>query len=92
MNIAPSETTINLRAPARKRELIDKAATLAGKSRTAFMLDASCEKAYEVLADQTRFVLSDKKSRAFNALLDAPLAKNKAAIARLLAKRSPWER
>lgn len=83
-------TTINLRAPLIKRNLIDHAAEVAGKSRTDFMLEASCEKAYELLADQTRFVLNEAQLRAFNEVLDAPLA-NPEAIARLLARPAPWE-
>jgi uncharacterized protein (DUF1778 family) len=86
-----ADAKINLRAPARARELIDSAAALVGKNRTAFMLDASCEKAQEVLADQTRFVLNADRMNAFNALLDAPLA-NADAIARLLSKPAPWDR
>lgn len=81
---------INLRAPSIKKELIDHAADVAGKSRTDFMLDASCEKAQELLADQTNFRLNEDQLIAFNRLLEAPLA-NPDAIARLLAKRSPWE-
>jgi uncharacterized protein (DUF1778 family) len=87
----PSEKTINLRASVTKRELIDHAATLTGKSRTSFMLDASCEKAQEVLADQTRFALSGARLRAFNAQLDAPL-QNPEALKKLLTRRAPWER
>ena len=86
-----AEAKINLRAPVRARELIDHAAALVGKNRTAFMLDASCEKAHEVLADQTRFILSAERMKAFNTLLDAPLA-NADAIAHLLAKPAPWDR
>ena len=88
---APAETNINLRASAAKRELIDQAATLTGKSRTAFMLDASCEKAQEILADQTRFALSGAELRAFNAVLDSPL-QNADVMTRLLTKRAPWDR
>lgn len=86
-----AEATINLRASFAKRELIDHAATLTGKSRSAFMLDASCEKAQEVLADQTRFVVDARQLRAFNAILDAPV-RNPDALKRLLTKRAPWER
>jgi len=86
-----SEKTINLRASVASRALIDHAATLTGKSRSAFMLDASCEKAEELLADQTRFALSGAKLRAFNAKLDAPID-NPEALKRLLTRRAPWER
>lgn len=82
---------INFRAPAAKQALIDRAVDVSGMSRTDFILDAACEKAREVLADQTRFTLDRQALKRFNALLDAPLQDN-AAIRRLLATPSPWER
>jgi uncharacterized protein (DUF1778 family) len=86
-----ASTVINLRAPPAQRELIDRAARLQGKSRTDFMLEASREKAQQVLLDQTLFTADAKQYRAFVVLMDAPLAGN-AAVMRLLAKRSPWEK
>ena len=86
-----ASTVINLRTPLAQRELIDRAARLQGKSRTDFMLEASREKAEQVLLDQTLFTVSAKQYKAFVALMDAPLAKN-AALQRLLAKRAPWEK
>jgi uncharacterized protein (DUF1778 family) len=82
---------INFRAPAAKQALIDRAVELSGMNRTEFILDAVCEKAREVLADQTRFALSRRDLRRFNDLLDAPLEDN-AAIRRLLNTPAPWER
>jgi uncharacterized protein (DUF1778 family) len=90
VNNAPRETTINLRAPATKRALIDQAAEIAGKTRTDFMLEASCEKAQEVLADRTRFVLNAEQLDRFNAILEAPM-ENPEALARLIATPAPWE-
>jgi uncharacterized protein (DUF1778 family) len=87
----PASTVVNLRTPAAQRELIDRAARLQGKSRTEFMLEASREKAQQVLLDQTLFTVSPKQYKAFLALMDAPLANN-AAVQRLLAKRAPWEK
>lgn len=81
----------NFRAPAAKEALIDHAVEVSGMNRTEFILDAVCEKARDVLVDQTRFALSGQALRRFNALLDAPLADN-AAIRRLLAAPAPWER
>ena len=72
-------------------ELIDRAAQLQGNSRTEFMLEASREKAQQVLLDQTLFTVTPKQYKAFVALMDAPLGKN-VALQRLLAKRSPWEK
>lgn len=84
-------TVINLRAPHAKRTLIDQAAQASGKNRTEFILDASCEKAQEVLADRTQFALSAKAFKRFNELLDAPLPSPE-ALAKLLRTRAPWER
>ena len=88
---ATASRVINFRAPAAKQALIDRAVDVSGMSRTDFILDAACEKAREVLADQTRFALDRKAMKRFNALLDAPLEDN-AAIRRLLATPAPWER
>lgn len=90
MNAAASRV-INFRLPAAKQALIDHAVEVSGMNRTAFILDAACEKAREVLADQTRFALDRQALDRFNALLDAPLADN-AAIRRLLTAPAPWER
>lgn len=87
----PASKVINFRAPAAKQALIDHAATLSGMNRTEFILDAACEKAHEVLADQTRFALDRQALQRFNTLLDAPLEHN-AAIRRLLNTPAPWER
>lgn len=87
----PSSTVINLRTPPAQRELIDRAARLQGKSRTDFMLEASREKAEQVLLDQTLFTVSTKHYKAFVALMDAPLAGNP-SLKRLLAKRAPWDK
>ncbi|NZA25509.1 DUF1778 domain-containing protein [Luteimonas sp. SJ-92] len=82
---------ISFQVPATKQALIDHAAEVSGMSRAEFILDAVCEKAREVLADQARFALSRQGLRRFNALLDAPLENNK-AIHRLLSAPAPWER
>jgi uncharacterized protein (DUF1778 family) len=88
---ARSSTVINLRTPPAQRDLFDRAARLQGKSRTEFMLEASREKAEQVLLDQTLFTVSAKQHKAFVALMTAPLSRNP-ALKRLLAKRSPWEK
>ncbi|KAF1693088.1 DUF1778 domain-containing protein [Pseudoxanthomonas koreensis] len=88
---AAATKTINFRAPAAKQALIDRAAEVSGKNRTEFILDASCEKAREVLADQTHFVASRKVMQRFNELVEAPLA-DPEALRRLLDTPAPWER
>lgn len=91
MGTTASSAAINLRTPPAQRELIDRAARLQGKSRTDFMLEASREKAEQVLLDQTLLSVTEKQYKAFEALMDAPLSEN-AARKRLLARRSPWEK
>lgn len=88
---ATNTKVINLRAPASKQALIDHAAEVLGKNRSEFILDASCEKAREVLADRTHFAVSRATLHRFNELIDAPLA-NAAALKRLLSTKAPWER
>jgi uncharacterized protein (DUF1778 family) len=86
-----TSTVINLRTPLSQRELIDRAARLQGKSRTDFMLEASRDKAEQVLLDQTMFGVSAKQFKAFQALMDKPLAQN-SRLKSLLAKRAPWDK
>ena len=84
------ETTINLRAPAARRALIDHAADVLGKIRTDFMLDAASEKAQRVLLDRTVFALDAKRFAQFTRLLEAPLSGSK-AVRKLLLRKAPWE-
>lgn len=90
MSNATSTAVINLRTPPAQRELIDRAARLQGKSRTDFMLEASREKAEQVLLDKTLFSVTAGQCKAFVALMEAPLAENP-ALKRLLARRAPWD-
>lgn len=81
---------INLRALPEQRDLIDHAATVLGKNRSDFMLEAACERAQSVLLDQVFFGLDEQKFQQFVALLDAPPAAN-AGLERLMAVKAPWE-
>jgi uncharacterized protein (DUF1778 family) len=87
----PATKVINFRAPAAKQALIDQAAQVSGKNRTEFILDAACEKAREVLADQTHFALGRQAMQRFNTLVEAPIKKPD-ALRRLLNTPAPWER
>ena len=83
------DAAINLRARPEQRDLIDQAATLLGKNRSDFMLEAACERARAVVLDQVFFSLDQDKFQQFTALLDAPAAPN-AGLQRLLAVQPPW--
>ena len=81
---------INLRALPEQRDLIDHAATLLGKNRSDFMLEAACERAQSVLLDQVFFGLDTEKFQQFTALLDAP-ASAKPGLELLMAVKPPWD-
>ena len=83
------DASINLRALAEQRDLIDHAAQLLGKNRSDFMLEAACDKAQAVLLDQVFFSLDDDRFCAFNQLLDAPPVHNP-GLARLMAVKASW--
>jgi uncharacterized protein (DUF1778 family) len=83
--------TINLRVSTTTRRLIDRAADELHESRSSFMLEASLARAENVLADRSRFLLSEQQMRKFEAALEAPLP-NPDALARLLKRRTPWSR
>lgn len=86
-----SRETINLRATAEQKALIDRAAALLGKSRTEFMLESAREAAEDALLDRRLFLLDDAQYERFEACLDAP-AEPGEALRRLLAASTPWEK
>lgn len=80
---------IHLRALPEQRDLIDHAATLLGKNRSDFMLEAACARAQAVVLDQVFFNLDAAKFKQFTALLDAPAGPNP-GLERLMAVKAPW--
>ena len=88
---AVRDVTINLRANRKQRSLIDRAAAALGKSRSDFMLDATCREAESVLLDRRYLSLDTESFDAFTAMLDAPPAANP-RLRRLLAEKPPWDR
>jgi uncharacterized protein (DUF1778 family) len=83
------DAAINLRALPEQRDLIDQAASLLGKNRSDFMLEAACERAQAVVLDQVFFNLDADKFQQFTALLDAPPNLNP-GLERLMAVKAPW--
>ena len=84
------DPAINLRALPEQRDLIDYAASLLGKNRSDFMLEAACDRAQAVVLDQTFFNLDAEKFDEFTRLLDAPPAQNP-GLERLMAVKAPWQ-
>lgn len=81
---------INLRALDSQRNLIDRAATLLGKNRSDFMLEAACREAENVMLDQRLFRLDKANFDAFQQALEAPV-KDNSALRKLMSRKAPWE-
>jgi len=86
----PTRETLNIRIKPEVRGLIDRAARLAGKNRTDFVLDAARQAAETALLDRTIFAISSKAYAEFLARLDAPPRPNE-RLRRTLQTPGPWE-
>ena len=75
--------------PAAKRTL-QRAAAVANKTLTEFLLDRGLTAAHETLADRRAFVLDKRQWSEFMARLDAPPADN-LRLRALLARKPAWE-
>ena len=82
--------SINIRAKAKQRDLIDQAASRLGRSRSEFMLEVACREAEDVLLDQAFFAVDAGTFAQFQALLDKPLPPTD-KLRRLLKKKAPWD-
>ena len=58
---APRRVTMSVRMDVPTRQLIERAAALIRKSRSAFILDAACDEARSTLQDHRTFTVSKKR-------------------------------
>jgi uncharacterized protein (DUF1778 family) len=84
------DVTINIRVKQEKRNIIDRAAEVQGKTRSEFMLESAYQKAQDVLLDWAFFDLDPLKYQEFTALLDGVPQPNQ-KLQKLLTTKSPWE-
>lgn len=87
----PRRDSLNLRIKPELRGLIDRAAEVAGKNRTDFVLGAARQAAEDTLLSRTVFVASPKAYKEFLARLDAPPRPN-SRLRRSLRATPPWEK
>jgi len=66
------DATIHIRAPKKTKELIENAASVAGKSLSEFTLERMRQYATDVLLDQRLFALDSEQYDAFMQALDNP--------------------
>jgi uncharacterized protein (DUF1778 family) len=87
---AARRDTLNLRIKPEGRGLIDRAATITGKTRTDFVLEAACHAAEEALLDRTMFTVNPEAYATFLARLDEPPKPNE-RLRRTMQTVPPWE-
>ena len=81
--------TINLKINHEIRDLIDQAAHINGKTRSAFIVEAAQEVAQKTLLDQTLFILNDQQWEQFNQALNQSPQENE-KLTNLLKSTPPW--
>jgi len=88
---ATTRDTLNLRIKPELRGMIDRAAQLAGKNRTDFVLEAARRAAEDALLDRTVFSVSPKAYAEFLKRLDAQPQPND-RLRRTMQAQGPWDR
>lgn len=81
---------LSFRMDVETRDLVDRAAGLAGQNRTDFMITVLREKAIDVILDRRLFLLNDTDWNAFTKQLDEPPAPN-AKLKALLSRKPVWD-
>jgi uncharacterized protein (DUF1778 family) len=87
---AKKEYPLSMRLPGADISLIDRAASLRGRSRTDFVRDAAVRAAEEVLMESLPIRMSTRGFAAFLEAIDAP-AKPVRELVDSLRHRAPWE-
>ena len=81
---------LGLRATPEQEAVLRRAADVAQKSLTDFILDSACLAAEQTLLDQRLFMVSGSQYQAFMDLLERPEQVND-GIRDLFARKAPWD-
>ena len=81
---------LGLRSSPTQLAVLRRAADVAHKSLTDFILDSACLAAEQTLLDQRLFMVSGQHYQALLDLLDRP-ARSNAGLKKLFARPAPWE-
>lgn len=82
---------LSMRLPDADLAIIDRAASLRGRSRTEFVRDAAVRAAEEALMENVVVRMSEEGFDSFVAALDAP-ARPVPEMVELLRRPAPWEK
>ena len=86
---APRSARLGVRATPEQERVLRRAAEIAQKSLTEFILDSACRAAEETLLDQRLFVVSGERYERLLDLLEAP-AEDNAGLRDLFSRPDPW--
>ena len=81
---------LGLRATPEQEVVLRRAAEVARKSLTDFILDSACLAAEQTLLDQRLFIVSDIQYQALVDLLERPKQEND-GLSDLFARKAPWD-
>ncbi|HEY7543444.1 MAG TPA: DUF1778 domain-containing protein [Blastocatellia bacterium] len=84
------KTKLTVRASARQKEIIARAARIQQTTISEFVLENAFRAAHQVISDQAHFALPEKKWKAFCKALDAP-PKSIPALRKLLREPSVFD-
>ena len=87
---APRSARLGLRATPEQEAVLRRAAEVAHKSLTDFILSSACLAAEQTLLDQRLFMVSGSQYQALMDLLERPEQSNK-GLRDLFARKAPWE-
>jgi uncharacterized protein (DUF1778 family) len=90
MTTAIRSARLGLRATPDQEAVLRRAAEVAHKSLTEFILDSACRAAEQTLLDQRLFIASPAQGQALLDLLDQAPADNP-GLRELFARKAPWE-
>lgn len=81
---------VNLRVRTDTQSLIDRAASMLGRSRSDFMIEASRKAAEDAILDQRVIAVSAEAYSEFLAILDQPAEANE-LLRKTMQTPAPWE-
>lgn len=82
---------LGLRATTEQEAVLRRAAQVAHKSLTDYILDSACLAAEQTLLNQRLFMVTGSQYQALLDLLDRPAQENE-GLARLFSRPAPWDK
>ena len=87
---AARSARLGLRATLEQEAVLRRAAEVARKSLTDFVLDSACRAAEQTLLDQRLFMVTGRQYEAFMDMLEQPPRANE-GLRDLFSRKAPWD-